>query len=158
MKKNFFKWAVYFTALATALTFASCGDDDEEEVDGDGNTVVIEGFETFTAQSIDVKAGDVILYSKVGNIQTNVFSRFKVVSAEAGKVVLDFNGTQVTLSDADASYLSSELQEWHKAEAEASPENVLMCLKKQSTTIIDGTKGDNEVISASASKTYFKKK
>ncbi len=158
MKKNFFKWAVYFTALATALTFASCGDDDEEEGDGDGNTVVIEGFETFTAQSIDVKAGDVILYSKVGNIQTNVFKEFKVVSATAGKVVLDFDGVEVTLSDADASYLSSEIKEWHKAEAEANPEQVLMCLKSGTSTIIDGTKGGNEIVSASATPTYFKKK
>ncbi|MBR5373510.1 MAG: hypothetical protein IK131_02410 [Paludibacteraceae bacterium] len=159
MKKNFFKWAVYFTALATALTFASCGDDDEEEGgNGDNNSVVIEGFETFTAQSIDVKTGDVIMYSKIGNMQTNIFKEFKVVSATAGKVVLNFDGVEVTLSDADASYLSSGLEEWHKADAEANPAQVLMCLKSGTSTIIDGTKGGNEIVSASATPTYFKKK
>ena len=70
MKKSFFKWAVLFTALATALTFASCGDDDEEDDQNQQNTENNEGNDEikqayqFLDNSITVQAGDVIMYTK----------------------------------------------------------------------------------------------
>jgi len=166
MKKNFFKWAVLFTALATALTFASCGDDDEEE-NNDGNKEQVNGDDEvvpsfqFLDNSIEVKAGDVILYSKVekGTI-TNEYEEFTVVSATAGEVVLKINGKQVTLSDAGASYLSEDFQEWKTADAKAAPAKVLLCLKgnQTNTIIIDGTLAGNTTISGGATPTYFRKK
>ena len=155
MKKNFFKWAVLFTALATALTFSSCGnDDDEEENNGENN-------EQFLDNSIEVKAGDVILYAKVekGTI-TNEYEEFSVVSAKTGEVVLKINGKQVTLSDAGASYLSEDFKEWKTADAKADPAKVLLCLKgnQTNTIIIDGTLAGNSTISEGATPTFFRKK
>jgi hypothetical protein len=167
MKKNFFKWAVLFTALATALTFSSCGnDDDEEENNGENNEQLKEDDEAvpsyqFLDNSIEVKAGDVILYAKVekGTI-TNEYEEFSVVSAKAGEVVLKINGKQVTLSDAGASYLSEDFKEWKTADAKADPAKVLLCLKgnQTNTIIIDGTLAGNSTISEGATPTFFRKK
>ena len=167
MKKSFFKWAVLFTALATALTFASCGNDDDEEENNDGNKEQVNGDDEvvpsyqFLDNSIEVKAGDVILYTKEekGTI-TNIYEEFTVVSAKAGEVVLKINGKQVTLSDAGASYLSEDFKEWKTADATAAPAKVLLCLKgnQTNTIIIDGTLAGNATISGGATPTYFRKK
>jgi hypothetical protein len=169
MKKNFFKWAVMLTALATALTFSSCGDDDEDDNNqNQQNTENNEGndssddFFQFTENSISVKTGDVILYTKEakGSL-TNIYEEFTVVSATDGKVVIKINGAQKTLSDAGASYLSEDFQEWKTADAKANPSKVLFCLKGNqtgSTVIIDGTLASNSEISSGATPTYFKKK
>ena len=167
MKKNFFKWAVMLTALATALTFSSCGNDDDEDDQNHQNTENNEGNDEikqayqFLDNSITVQAGDVIMYTKEekGTI-TNEYEEFTVVSAKAGEVVLKINGKQVTLSDAGASYLSEDFKEWKTADATANPSKVLLCLKgnQTNTIIIDGTLAGNATISGAATPTYFKKK
>ncbi|MBR3518990.1 MAG: hypothetical protein IKN77_02575 [Paludibacteraceae bacterium] len=170
MKKNFFKWAVLFTALATALSFSSCGDDDDDDnnqnqqntENNEGGDDASDDFFQFTENSISVKEGDVILYTKEAKgTLTNIYEEFTVVSATDGKVVININGAQKTLSDAGASYLSEDFQEWKTADAKANPSKVLFCLKGNqtgSTVIIDGTLASNSEISSGATPTYFKKK
>ncbi len=158
MKKNFFKWAVVFTALATALSFSSCGDDDDENEGGSSEPTEKPVMYSTTLSSINVEAGKTYVYNFENIISDEYEGEFTVKSAEAGKVVLEIKGNTVELSDAGASYLSTDFKEMKQAEAVEKPKSVLFCLLASSTNIASATMASNTTIAAGANEIYFAEK
>lgn len=162
MKKNFFKWAVAFTALATALSFSSCGDDDDDDpVDNGTDTEEIDSDKvySFTINQINVEEGKTYVYSLENLTAANFYNgEFTVKSVKAGEVVLNIKGNDVTLSDAGASYLSTDFKEMKQAEAIANPENVLFCLLAESTTVSSAQNASKAEIASGANEIYFAEK
>lgn len=107
----------------------------------------------FSAKSIAVEAGKEYVYSKKAG-EGAAEGSFKVTAAKAGSVTLEIGGKTVTLSDAGASWLSNDFEEWTNADV-TSGADVLLCLLKESTNIAGATESSNEVISGQASATYF---
>lgn len=140
MKKRFFRWAVMLTALSVALSFASCGDDDDEEEPKQEQTDPDNGDEgepqgktyEFKNNKIAVEAGKSYVYSLD---KENVDGEFTVTAAKAGEVSLTIEGNAVTLSDAGTSYLSINFEGIGQKVAESNPENVLFMLASGSTNI-----------------------
>ena len=161
MKKNFFKWAVLFTALATALTFASCGDDDDDDDQNQQNTENNEGNNggntntySFTENKISVSEGKTYVYSLD---KVNVSGEFTVTAAKAGEVTLTINNKSVTLSDAGASYLSNGFVAWKTADV-TDPKDILFCLLVKSTNISSVENATKAEFSAAATPIYFSEK
>lgn len=158
MKKNFFKWAVVFTALATALSFSSCGDDDDDDPESDPTPQETTKGYSFSFNKISVEEGKSYVYSFESGITNIIEGEFTVKSVKEGEVVLTIKGNDVTLSDAGASYLGTDFKEMKQAAAVEKPENVLFCLLSGSTTISSATNAAKAEIAAGANEIFFAEK
>ena len=124
--------------LMTATCVTSCGDDDDDED---------EATETYdwTSALTSVPATPGARYIARQQGQSKLYT-IKVTEATTESVTLDINGTEVVLSDAGASYVSTSLEKMFQADAEADPESVLLCKKSGAKTLISPTEGSNEKI------------
>ncbi len=130
--KKIFNLAVIFAALTAAFTFASCDDDEKAEDNS-----------TFT--SMQVVAGEKYSFS---NSQNNVSGWIKVTAASAGSVTFELNcdatnqeGAEITLSDAETSYLilnGGKLVTSHQANAVENADKVIIALMAGTQTLGDG--------------------
>lgn len=125
------------------------GEAEEKFTIGEGGAATY----NFSAKSIAVEAGKEYVYSKKAG-EGAAEGSFKVTAAKAGSVTLEIGGKTVTLSDAGASWLSNDFEEWTNADV-TSGADVLLCLLNKSTNIAGATESSNEVISGQASATYF---
>ena len=141
MKKNLMTAVIaMLSMLMTATCVTSCGDDDDDE---DEATETTDYDWTSALTSVSATPGAKYIAKQQG--QSKLYT-IKVTEATTESVTLEINGTEVVLSDAGASYVSTSLEKMYKADAEADPESVLLCKKSGAKTLISPTEGSNETI------------
>ena len=136
--------------MATATVATSCSDDDDDDTTTVTPADPTEDWSKATSK-ITATPGATLSAKNEGKVYT-----VKGVSAEAGKVVVNINGNDVTLSDAGTSYLSINGAGLYQKDAKEAAGTVLMALSAGPTALISGTEVKDAEIASKANATLFK--